>query len=213
MLETTYYSLIKCCLGVRKNTPNKLVLIESGMPLLQSLIYCRQYNFFTNFLSNLTMDSPRKIVLDTIQQTRNDYLIHYVTLLSTFQSKKHIQDNYNEKLVSEINYLAENNNYKFQLYKLFNPNLKPLNLSKIHTSPFIRLRLSSHFMPVETGRWSRVNRELRLCETCNILGDEMHFIYHCTNIDRSQLRNIPELHELEKYEQLELLLSKLEKYL
>ena len=31
-LETTYYSMIKACLNVRKNTPNHLALLESCMP-------------------------------------------------------------------------------------------------------------------------------------------------------------------------------------
>ena len=37
-LKTTYFSLLKSCLGVRKNTPNLLVLLESNMQSLESMI-------------------------------------------------------------------------------------------------------------------------------------------------------------------------------
>ena len=50
-LETTYFSLVKACLGVRTSTPNKLALIESGMPTLESMIISRQFNFFTKYVS------------------------------------------------------------------------------------------------------------------------------------------------------------------
>ena len=39
-LESTYYSLIKSCLGVRTSTPNKLALVESGMPTLHTESQC-----------------------------------------------------------------------------------------------------------------------------------------------------------------------------
>ncbi len=80
---------------------------------------------------------------------------------------------------------------------------------------FHRLRLSSHFMPVETERWKRPmkDREQRTCTTCNIMADEKHYIYTCPDIDRSNLQDIPELHELETYPKLQLLMERLEDYL
>ena len=52
-LKTMYISLIKSCLGVRKNTPNLLVLLESNMRPLEAMIYARQLNFFSNIKQNL----------------------------------------------------------------------------------------------------------------------------------------------------------------
>ena len=102
--------------------------------------------------------------------------------------------------------------YKFKIYKQFNPDLKPLDVHRTHHK-FSRLRLSSHSMPIETGRWSRTLREERLCTTCNTLGDERHFIYHCTNVDRTDLDDIPELDQLQNYEKLKLLMKNLDPYL
>ena len=93
-LESTYYSLIKCCLGVGANTPYKLVLIESDMPTLQqSLIYSRQFNFFTNFVAQLKENSPRKAVFDIIQQSNNDFVNHSWEN----QSKMDINNLYHDK--------------------------------------------------------------------------------------------------------------------
>ena len=35
-------------------------------------------------------------------------------------------------------------------------------------------------MAVETGRYKKVPREDRLCNTCNIIDDEHHFLFDCT---------------------------------
>ena len=41
-----------------------------------------------------------------------------------------------------------------------------------------RLRLGSHSLRVETGRWSRTPRENRLC-ICGNVQDEIHVLLHC----------------------------------
>ena len=71
-----------------------------------------------------------------------------------------------------------------------NPNLE--------TSPFInnfhplckqkiRFRLGSHCLPIETGRWGRTERVNRLCVDCGVLGDELHAIYNCPVINRTDI--------------------------
>ena len=63
----------------------------------------------------------------------------------------------------------------------FQPYLDLLNVSKYRIS-FSRLRLVSHRLCIEVGRWHRpvsipVNE--CLCTTCNILEDEYHFVMEC----------------------------------
>jgi hypothetical protein len=212
-LKTTYFSLVKACLGVRTSTPNKLALIESGMPTLKSMILSRQLNFFTKYVGNLKDMSAQKEVFDTILESGCDYMMHYVQLLNTYHNKNEVKEHYHNLLLSEIDELAQKpEKYKFQLYKQFNPELEPIVTLKTHHK-FPRLRLSSHSMPIETGRWSRITREERLCPTCNSLGDERHFIYDCTDVDRTNLGDIPELHQLENYGKLNLLMENLNSYL
>ena len=44
---------------------------------------------------------------------------------------------------------------------------------------FTRLRTSSHRLKIETGRWSRIPRERRLCQCGEDIQTEEHVIVHC----------------------------------
>ena len=142
-LESTYYSLIKACLGVRISTPNKLVLIESGMPTLKSMIYSRQLNFFTKYLGNLKENTPRKDVFVSMLDSGCDFMIHYVELLNTYPHKNVIKEHFQNLLLTEFRETAQKpENYKYFIYRKFN-------------STRLRLRCS---MPIETGRCSRIKK-------------------------------------------------------
>ena len=45
---------------------------------------------------------------------------------------------------------------------------------------FTRLRLSSHRLRIETGRWTRTPREERLCQCGEAIQTEQHVICDCT---------------------------------
>jgi hypothetical protein len=67
---------------------------------------------------------------------------------------------------------------KFLTYAILNPELKshPVykqRYPKYLRIAFTRLRLSSHNLRIETGRWSRIERERRLC-TCGEIQTEEH---------------------------------------
>ena len=56
-----------------------------------------------------------------------------------------------------------------------------------------KFRISDHALAVETGRYKNIPRENRLCNTCNILDDEQHFLFDCTlnqNIRENYFHNI-----------------------
>jgi hypothetical protein len=57
-----------------------------------------------------------------------------------------------------------------------------------------RLRLSSHRLEIETGRWSRhrVDINNRLCRQCNVLEDEYHFVICCSKYNFLRKRLIPQ---------------------
>ena len=54
-------------------------------------------------------------------------------------------------------------------------------LSKKHYSTLLKLRLSNHRLPVETGRWENIPIEERKCTVCedNDIGDEFHYLFVC----------------------------------
>ena len=56
-----------------------------------------------------------------------------------------------------------------------------------------KIRLSSHKLCIETGRYTGVIREDRICHKCNlgVIEDEYHFILQCpfyTNIRRQYIK-------------------------
>ena len=214
MFTSLYFVLIKSALGVRKNTANDLVLIESGLLNLQGLIRSRQYKFYETFLSNLEPNSARQSVFSALRNNGNKFLEHYSNLLHEHQSPKHIKNSHRQQIMDKVKGFARSDkHYKYQIYALFNPDLKPGDLTKPYSSAFSRLRLSSHSMPIELGRWNRLRRDGRLCEVCKVVGDEKHYIYHCPNIDRSELMDLPSIDKLAEYKKLPILLNSLKLYL
>ena len=75
---------------------------------------------------------------------------------------------------------------KFQTYISLNPTLEvhPLYTDKLAAIPdylrisFTRFRLSSHMLRIETGRWSRIPREERMCPCGTNIQDE-HHVFVC----------------------------------
>ena len=53
-----------------------------------------------------------------------------------------------------------------------------LLIPEVYRISFSRLRLSSHRLRIETGRWSRIPRDRRLCP-CGQIQDEEHVLAHC----------------------------------
>ena len=61
------------------------------------------------------------------------------------------------------------------------PYLENLSVFKF-CQAFTRLRVSSHRLHIESGRWVQPNRipvNERLCSFCDVLEDEFHFVLEC----------------------------------
>ena len=78
------------------------------------------------------------------------------------------------KVRSEIRDIAScDTHYKHYIYTEINPDLLPSPfLTCANADAIIRFRCGSHNLPIETGRWSRLPRESRLCPKCHVIGDE-----------------------------------------
>ena len=53
-----------------------------------------------------------------------------------------------------------------------------INIAASMRVAFSRIRLGSHRLKIETGRWSRIPREARLC-TCGAIQTEQHVLLIC----------------------------------
>jgi hypothetical protein len=48
-----------------------------------------------------------------------------------------------------------------------------------------RFRTTIHYLPIETGKWRNIDREIRYCNLCNCqkLGDEYHYVLECCSLN------------------------------
>ena len=180
--------MIKAALDVRPSTPNSIVLVESGLLPIKAIVYARQWQFYKRFMDDL--NGIRLDMMNNLLRQPSSYVKHYENLVSTYHSKEEIYSSFrlqNEEIVKSN---ANNSRYKFQIYMDINPDLKPspyINSCNPVAKYITRLRLGSHLLPIETGRWTRTPRNERICRNCNVLGDERHYLYDCSLIDRNNM--------------------------
>ena len=86
---------------------------------------------------------------------------------------------------------------KYKTYVEINPTLTThamytsTEVSEYKRIAFTKLRLSSHNLAVERGRWTRVPRERRLCQLCDLgeVQDEHHVLSRCPATADVRARN------------------------
>ena len=176
--------MIKSALNVRPSTPNKIVLVESGMLPLRALVHKRQLNFYRRLKESMGVNSVRRSVFDMLHVSDNitGYIKHYVRLDEKYENSNNIYTEAMSEVISEIRTKADNSDkhYKFHIYTRLNPDLLPSPfLACPNADAITRFRCGSHHLPIETMRWGRVPRENRLCSRCHVLGDEYHFVFNC----------------------------------
>ena len=195
-LEEMYHKMIKAALGVRNNCPNLLILIESGFVPLKCLIHARQLKFFRRFRDSLQKDSARELMFRKLMEKKSAFLQHYIDLDLKYKDSCQIITEQMNNVTQKIRNLAgdQDNHYKYWVYLEMNPELKPspfLNRIDLIGKSMTKFRVGSHLLKIETGRWSRLKRDQRLCSTCGELGDEFHALYYCSDVYRGDLANLP----------------------
>ena len=212
-LENQYFKLIKTTLGVRQSTPNLIVLIESGLLPLKGVIASRQFGFYKQFGESLHPGSSRSRVFEALKADENlQYIQHYVNISHKYTSKKDIYNEYMSEIRGQVNSLADQGNYKFEIYRRMNPSLERshfLDLPHPLSDTIIKFRLGSHKLPIETGRWKGLDRSDRICPQCNVLGDEEHYLYSCVQVRRDDLQLPLEMKDLWKHAGVFTLFSRL----
>ena len=204
-IEKVHMKFCKSVLGVKKTTQNDFIYGELGR---KTMLCNRQVNIVRywikilesderkyvkriyNMMINDLIDSPNKLnwaslLRDTLCNLgfRDVWLAQSVGNSKLFLSifKQRVHDTFIQTWESRLNdssrALFYNNirNFHFQSY------LKVCNISKFRQS-LTRLRLSSHRLEIEAGRWNKPNPtpfHERKCRICHILEDEYHFVLEC----------------------------------
>ena len=96
--------------------------------------------------------------------------------------KQRLRDNFIQHWEKRLHTSSRADFYKDIASFGFQTYLDKLSIRKFRTA-VTRLRVPSHRLQIEAGRWSKPNstpRNERLCRLCNKLEDEFHLLFECT---------------------------------
>ena len=205
-IETVHLQFCKKILGVKQTTQNDFIYGELGRTDYQS----RRYMSIIKFWLKIVSSQENKLIRHIYKMMLNDIIAHPLkqnwasrvkNLLSKmgflevweaqgvgnnelFFSifKQRVRDVFTQDWHSRLENSTRARCFitfaSFQ-YKTY---LDTLNIAKYRKN-LSRLRLSSHRLEVEAGRWAKPNKipyENRKCRRCDVLEDEFHFVMECS---------------------------------
>ena len=210
-LSVFIYSFAKKLLSVKQCTQNDFVYGELGRCSFQltryrniikywlkilhcserkyvRIIYNMLYNYCINFPNKVTWVKLLRDLLGNLgfmdvwlQQSVGDSVL-FLNLV-----KRRLTD-WNSRLNDSTRALFYRNfSFGYKTYLDF------VSVGKLRFA-LSRLRLSSHHLEVETGRWARPNATLfeeRRCTSCHSLEDEFHFVLECSRYNDLRTIYIP----------------------
>jgi hypothetical protein len=173
-----YTSCIKQLLGVRNQTAQDVVLAETGFASANAIIKQRQAMFYKN--QKMKVDTPLAKAMKIAEQQKTPSHAYITSLIQ--QEQNFIDSDISLRKTRMLN----SQSTKVQAYLTINPELKVHSLySPVEDIPeyartsLTRFRTSSHYLKIETGRWSRVARENRTCQCQESVQSEEHVVTAC----------------------------------
>ena len=95
--------------------------------------------------------------------------------------KQRLTDTFIQNWLARLGESSRADFYKTFARFQMQPYLEKVNIC-IFSKAFSKLRVSSHRLEIEAGRWTRpraIPRDDRKCHVCEILEDEFHFVIEC----------------------------------
>lgn len=206
-VERTHLAFCKRLLGVKISTQNDFIYGETGRA---NLINGRYYTIIKywlklcacgdnkyvkhayNMLKNSLDANPNKTNWVSKVKVLLSQLGFYEawlnqgvgnTKLFLLLVKQRLRDNFAQNLNATIHESSRSLFYRTIFSFNFSEYLNLVNITK-YRNALSRLRLSSHRLAVETGRWHRpesIPYYERKCIKCGVLEDEFHFVLECDN--------------------------------
>ena len=183
-----YAACVRALLGVRKTTATDLCLIEIGIPSLTQYVRTAQKKTIAKLIERRRdlVDDPFIFALGVARESRCP-AARYIETLETY--------NPDDDATSLRRRVRESTRTKFTTYvQRTNPSMTVHDMYALsdipehHRLTTTRVRLSSHNLAIERGRWSRLPREERLCD-CGEIQDENHVSEHCPNTSAIRLNH------------------------
>ena len=181
-LNAMYMKAVKMLLGVRQSTNNDACLVEAGYPTLEAQVRHRQRRFLENMTEQRrNMDDDPLMFALKLTERDNPHMNRYI------QALRREPDNIVEVNLSTIkSRIMSSSKTKVITYRTFNPDLTIHPMYQGETvvdddlrTALTRLRLSSHRLRIETGRWARIEHDNRLCQCGLSIQTEQHVLSEC----------------------------------
>ena len=210
IIERVHLKFLKHILKAKTSTPNSIIYGETGEMPLSIDIQTRQISYWSKLVSNDTKlaskiylfmyelhskaapDRARK-QFGWIENIKNIFIKSgnvNIWQYQNFPNPKWLKATTHQKLKdlflnewynlietssSCITYRLFKNRFGFENY-LINT---PTNL----LTHMIRFRTLNHRLPINTGRWNKIERNNRICTLCNKeIGDEYHYLLVCKTL-------------------------------
>ena len=208
-IERVHLQFCKRLLGVKKTTQNDFIYGELG----RTNFLTKRYLLLIRYWFKILSADERKYVKLIYRLMQNDIearpnTVNWASLLRDLLSslgfhevwihqgvgnynnfiaavKQRLTDTFIQNWTARLEESTRANFYRtFAAFKL-QPYLDNVNVSKFRYA-LSRLRLSSHRLEVESGRWVKPNPtplNERKCLNCKVLEDEYHFVLECPLYD------------------------------
>ena len=206
VIERIHLRFCKQLLGVRVQTQNNFIYGELGRMSLRNyrFLSIMRYWFkilncdntkiikqiYNTMLEDMQLHPEISSWAKSVKQLLESLGFNHVWLsqgvgdVTRFMSifKVRISDHFIQNWSEQIENSTRANTYKLISVFQFQCYLDIIKVKKIRYA-FTRLRVSSHRLAIETGRWHKPDKiplENRKCQNCNTLEDEFHFILECS---------------------------------
>jgi hypothetical protein len=204
--EKIHNKFCKYTLGVHKKSSNFASKCELGR--LPSLAYITQQTL--KFYKRIQENTTNKLLLDVF---RCDEILMASGSKSWLDSIKHMEKKFNievkntdkksiktvvnesskQSVLNRIQHIRNSEDDKLNFFSntygafQLQPYLKT-GLTKSITKHLTELRISSHRLKIERGRYTRpkTSRSERLCLVCNTVEDEVHFLLDCKRVNKRE---------------------------
>ena len=208
-IERTHMMFCKQLLGVKTSTQNDFIYGEFG----RIDYYSRRLYIIIKYWFKILQASDRKntkviyrLMLNDIDERPNAknwaaFVKNTLSNLGFFHVweaqgvgdvnnflsvfKQRVKDHFIQSWHERLNKSSRASFYREICVFEFQPYLEKV-VNKKFRNALSKIRLSSHRLHIESGRWKRPHstpRENRVCFHCNILEDEFHFIFECSLYD------------------------------
>ena len=216
IFEKLQLRFLKHLFHLNKKTMSHMIYGETGFYPISVLVKTRMIRLWADIVSSTTQKYSCKLYgllyqlhkqgsytspwLNCIKNILSETGFDFVWNSQTFSNKNTLCHSVKQEL--QNNYVrswheALANSNKCLFYRNFKPDYgRERYISTIpdtYVLSLFQFRCSSHKLPIETGRYHNIPRELRLCRNCDmgVIGDEFHFIMECPKFQDLRNRLIP----------------------